>query len=460
MESIKTLEFKNYRDILAYLCSSEENRLIFNLNEEIFKDVTKDLKEERQNILTGIYKNLLSSSKIEDGKLIVIRKNIENFRKELFDLIEDLIFNNILEKNITSDLLAIAKSNSLSKNETDFILNENFSKLMKRGYERRGFKCLLVIDEGEYLFKRKLYCEYAVKFFNKRNVPWVDVYEIVNKDIDKITEENCKYLYSTKYSSLWKSLSSRNIPEDNVFVFDSEFKEFYSDGNHDFCNITKARLNSWWENGDSLYKKSLNLEKTENSWGFNLICWEDKLIEVAYNKNYISENFTMEDYNLICKNREDTTLAKDILRKIHVNSLSDDEKNATLNQLSTVEESINDLLKENELELLRKTVSDFLHVDINSLSNCSKDELISKMRSVNTGFDCGFSYFKFDNTPRNKKLLSLYKEADAIKGRYSLSIKKPFFTQSTTIQKITNKYVIELISEKLNIDVYSWTELD
>ena len=464
MESIKALSFEKYEEIVDYVVSSQDEYLVFNLNDKtkvLFKEILEsDFEFGDTDKFKGYSNFFITSSKIEGNQLILKRRNVKESVTEMNNLLENLL-NDIsyTKKDVTKELLELSKLSNISKEELPPILNTVFRSLFKDGYSYKGFKYYLTIEDDKYFFEKVLYCKYAVKFSNKDNIPWVDVYEIVNTNTKEIILDDCKYLELMQYAELEDFLEDNDISESRVFILDSEFKEFYYDGEGYFCEMTPSVRDYWWQNDTDLYREELNVTKTENSWGLNLICWSNKLIELGWECNYISEDITLKDYEALCEGRENHELAKDILRKIKVSKYSEEDKKSLVNQLTTIEESINDIITSNKRKLLVKTVNKVFSIEIDLLKKYTDRDLEEKLHTC-MGLDCGFTHFKFKDTERNQKLISLYNEVTSIVDKYWLDIHLPIYVQSTTIQKAMAEYVVELVSKELNIDLYFWSVLD
>lgn len=458
--------FENENDLYQILKDSNEENVEIEFDFNTIENIKAEGVYNKGNYhFNGYWEGFIIKPTLTETSLILERRNLKEFVLRL----NDIIFNTSNVKQtkvcITKEIMELrAEFNDVTDSEFDTVIQSGFERLLSKGITFEGFNYKLDIEGDNFFISKSLDYEFAVELYSQRNVPRIRVFKI-NKHLAisnmSITKDICNLLFTCKYSDYYDYFSTANIKESKVFVLKSnEIEDFYGFGDNYFVKLTKAMVNKWWNEDccDNLVKYSLNFENDCNDFGLRFICWEDVLIETSFYKNHVSKDITQEEFEMICKDRMNSSVAESIRHVINARSTTKEEKLLIEAKLSSLENSIQQIIDSNKNEIILKTAKGAIDEKHHKyLETCSSQKLGETLRNLNTGLDCGFLYFRFADS----ELDELLAKAIALKLRLcSLKIETPLFVQSTTIQSIMANEICKLVKDKLDIKLNSWTILD
>lgn len=468
MSELIKIAYKNFEkdyDLYQFLKNSNHE----NVEIEFGVDIINNIKEEgycdQENCpFNGYWAGFITTHNLTETSVILKRKNLNEFVLELNNLIFNTTNTKESEIDITEAVQELrAKFSYVTDSEFNTVIKVGFRNLLSKGIRFKGFNYKLRFENDHIFIIKTLDYNYAIEFFSCRNTPRIRIFEI-NKDsaqsLGSITKDNCTPICECRYKEYADTFINLNIKERDVFVLDSsEINTFYGFGDNYFTKLTGPMINKWWDEDcyDNLVKYSINSENGDNDFGLCFITWQDTLVETSFYNNYISDDITQEEFEMICKDRMYTSIAESIRHVINSRGITKEDKLIIEAKLTSLENSIQEVINSNKKDIVLNTAKKVLSDSPEYLETCSFEKLCELLRNLNTGLDCGFLYFRFSDNDLDE----LFAKAVALKIRgLSLNIDIPIFVQSTMIKGVMANEIIELVKDKLDIGLYSWTILD
>lgn len=463
----------NIKERINEILNSKEEGF-FNLSLVDYDNDIEDLSRLDNYSLQNNYIVRISFNVIDNAVFIEKTSALE-FLKEVdnkFSNIENL---NSLDEIVSKDILE--KYNlSIHLDLLKEIITKWINKNRFNGYFYK------IKEDGTFL--KELGYDFLVKFIKKNNKPYVIITNASDKTINRVPiyKGRCNIHFTEKeihlpFSKLDRLMDANNLTSRDMYVDSESIPYFYGfevgDSYEFSVNLTKAFVDKWWNyDCPRLVKFYPNIDDSTNWVGYRPVNFENTLVDWSYLGTSVDEDITLEEVNILTKDRENTSISNNILLTYKATNTKKEDVDVIEKEIANYESKINEAIQKFKLDILKETCIEFLGeerfeeeysnitIEQPQYTQLDKINIILNNNEPNA-FDCGFLYFYPNSSDTHThELYTMAKTLLKERAIGNIHIDSLWNGQSVTIKKIIGQKTVKKIKDILDIDIIYNTVLD
>lgn len=243
-------------------------------------------------------------------------------------------------------------------------------------------------------------------------------------------------------------LCINDIKNDDIEVDPQSLNTFYGyDGYGDtrtVATLTRGFVNDWWNRDcPMLFRYTPNKDDSRSILGMKLPCFSRSLVETSFTGTYIDETITEEEVRLLTRDREHTTIYKEMQNVLAVATVTPEALHDTEKYVADYEAKVQQAINNNNVHIVSHLFAAGMF-DENGKERCF-------------GLDCGFInvYTKNPEYAQKKSILKNAKRVPEWMG-----IRFPYQTQSLTVMEKEFEKIKEVVLAETGETLYCKTFLD